>query len=180
MMTSSNGNISRVTGHLCGEFTGHRWIPRTKASDAELWFFSLICSWINGWVNDGEAGDFRRHRAHYDVTVMKGWCTWILLWTSNVHQVKYYIKTSYFTQWLCWPKAYHVNGKAYLPWTSIWRLISQYKGFRVHVMKLLRAVGAVILNITWLRKTIWYSMANSVSIILNMLNHHLNGIITLS
>ena len=24
---------------LCGEFTGHRWIPRTKASDAELWCF---------------------------------------------------------------------------------------------------------------------------------------------
>ena len=38
-MTSSNGNIVRVTGHLCGEFTGHRWIPRTKASDAELWCF---------------------------------------------------------------------------------------------------------------------------------------------
>ena len=30
MMTSSNGNIFRVTGHLCGEFTGHRWIPRTE------------------------------------------------------------------------------------------------------------------------------------------------------
>ena len=27
----------RVTGTLCGEFTGHRWIPRTKASDAKLW-----------------------------------------------------------------------------------------------------------------------------------------------
>ena len=39
MITSSNGNIFRVTGHLCGEFTGHRWIPRTKASDAELWCF---------------------------------------------------------------------------------------------------------------------------------------------
>ena len=26
----------RVTGPLCGEFIGHRWIPRTKASDAEL------------------------------------------------------------------------------------------------------------------------------------------------
>ena len=26
----------RVTGPLCGEFTGHRWIPLTKASDAEL------------------------------------------------------------------------------------------------------------------------------------------------
>ena len=34
MMTSSNGNIFRVTGPLCGEFTGHRWIPQTKASDA--------------------------------------------------------------------------------------------------------------------------------------------------
>ena len=42
MMASSNGNIFRVTGPLCGEFTGHRWIPLTKASDAELWcFFDL-------------------------------------------------------------------------------------------------------------------------------------------
>ena len=39
MMTSSNGNIFRVTDPLCGEFTSHRWIPLTKTSDAELWFF---------------------------------------------------------------------------------------------------------------------------------------------
>ena len=39
MMTSSNGNVFRVTGLLCGEFTGPRWIPRTKASDAGLWCF---------------------------------------------------------------------------------------------------------------------------------------------
>ena len=39
MMASSNGNIFRVTGLLCGKFTGHRWIPRTKASDAQLWCF---------------------------------------------------------------------------------------------------------------------------------------------
>ena len=32
--------------------------------------FSLICSWINVWVNNGEAGDLRRHRAHYDFIVM--------------------------------------------------------------------------------------------------------------
>ena len=31
---------------------------------------SLICLWINGWVNNREAGDLRRYRAHYDVTVM--------------------------------------------------------------------------------------------------------------
>ena len=32
--------------------------------------FSLICAWIKGWVNNGEAGDLRRHRAHYGVIVM--------------------------------------------------------------------------------------------------------------
>ena len=36
MMTSFNGNIFRVTGTLCGEFTGHRWIPFAKAGDAEI------------------------------------------------------------------------------------------------------------------------------------------------
>ena len=39
----------RVTGYLCGEFTGHRWIPQ---------------------VNNREAGDWRRRLAHYDVTVI--------------------------------------------------------------------------------------------------------------
>ena len=32
--------------------------------------FSLICAWINGWVNNREAGELRRRRAHYDVNVM--------------------------------------------------------------------------------------------------------------
>ena len=31
---------------------------------------SLICIWINSWVNDGKAGDLRRHGTHYDVIVM--------------------------------------------------------------------------------------------------------------
>ena len=32
--------------------------------------FSLICAWTDSWVNNQDAGDLRRHRAHYDVTVM--------------------------------------------------------------------------------------------------------------
>ena len=32
--------------------------------------FSLICAWISAWLNNHEAGDLRRHRAHYDVTVV--------------------------------------------------------------------------------------------------------------
>ena len=32
--------------------------------------FSLICAWMNGWVNNSETGDWRHHCAHYDVTAM--------------------------------------------------------------------------------------------------------------
>ena len=68
MMTSSNGNIFCVTGPLCGEFTGHRWIPRTKASDAELWCF--LWSAPEQKVEQTIETPVR-HCAHYDVTVMK-------------------------------------------------------------------------------------------------------------
>ena len=53
MMTSPNGNIVCVTGPLCGEFTGHRWIPLTRSFDV---FFDLRLN--------------KRLSAHYDVTVM--------------------------------------------------------------------------------------------------------------
>ena len=50
--------------------------------------FSLICAQINGWVNNGGAGDLRRHRAHYDVIVIGEWvlvekqqCPWLLIMT---------------------------------------------------------------------------------------------------
>ena len=33
--------------------------------------FTLICVWINGSVSNHEAGDLRRYRAHYDITVMR-------------------------------------------------------------------------------------------------------------
>ena len=56
--------------YLYGEFTGNRRIPRTKATDVELWCV-FILAWINGWVNNGEAGDLRHHRTHYDVTVIR-------------------------------------------------------------------------------------------------------------
>ena len=64
MMTSSNGNIFRVTGPLCGEFTGP--VRGTKKGGE----FTGLCARINDWVNNREAGDFRRHRGHYDVNVM--------------------------------------------------------------------------------------------------------------
>ena len=71
MMTSSNGIIFCASGPLCGEFSGHWWIPLTNASDAELWCFIWSTPKINGSVNNREAGDLRRDRTHYDVTVMQ-------------------------------------------------------------------------------------------------------------
>ena len=42
MMMSSNGNTFRVTGPLCREFTGHRWIPCTKAMPPVTWSFDVF------------------------------------------------------------------------------------------------------------------------------------------
>ena len=67
MMTSSNGNIFRVTGSLWGKFPGEfpSQRPVTRSFDV-----SFICAWTNGWVNNRYAGDLRCHCARYDVIVM--------------------------------------------------------------------------------------------------------------
>ena len=58
--------------------------------------FSLICAWINAWVNNREAGDLRRHRSHYDVTVMVQTCktcgrgpSWTPLQRSSYNNIRY-------------------------------------------------------------------------------------------
>ena len=69
MMASSNENVFRVTGHLCGELTSPRWIPRKRpvTRSFDVFFF---CVWKNASVNNREACVLRRYCAHYDVTVM--------------------------------------------------------------------------------------------------------------
>ena len=58
IMTPSNGNIFRVTGHLCGEFTRHRWIPHTKAvaRSFDVFFDLRLIKWLSkqsrGWKFD--------------------------------------------------------------------------------------------------------------------------------
>ena len=84
MVTSSNGNIFCICGPLCGntpvtgEFPAQR--PVTQSFDV---FFDLHLN--NGWVNNREAGDLRRHRAHYDVIQMCI-CSMIVIF-------KYYTRT---------------------------------------------------------------------------------------
>ena len=62
--------------HFPGYWTFVRGIHRSAVNSHHKgrWcgalMLSLICTRINGWVNHREAGDLRRHRAHYDVTVI--------------------------------------------------------------------------------------------------------------
>ena len=63
MMTSSNKNIFRVIGPLCGN-SPHKGQWRTAL------MFSLICAWTNGWVKNWDAGDLRRHRTQNDAIVI--------------------------------------------------------------------------------------------------------------
>ena len=72
MMTSSNGNIFRVTSPLCVEWLIQRSpvnFPHKGQWRGAL-MFSLICARINGWINNREAGDLRYNHTHYDVIVM--------------------------------------------------------------------------------------------------------------
>ena len=68
MMTSSNGNIFRVTGPLWAVDSPHKGQWR-----GALLMYSLICGWPNGWANNRDACDLIRHHAHYDVVVMRPW-----------------------------------------------------------------------------------------------------------
>ena len=84
----------------------HRWpIPHAKASDVELWCFLWSSPWITGWVNSREAGDFRRHRTHYDVIVMSDEIHWLAT--------------------VCLPCSYIMNGNELRGGTN-WQCYSMY------------------------------------------------------
>ena len=66
MMTSSHGNIFRVTD-LC-EGNSPVNSPHKGQWGGAL-VFSLIYVWANGWVNNRDAGELRRHWAYYAITL---------------------------------------------------------------------------------------------------------------
>ena len=135
MMTSSNGNIFRVTGHLCGEFTCVRWIPHTKASDAELWYFFDLRlnkrlskqSW--GWWFEMLSCPLWR-QCNVDMTYRarhlgRHWCR-LITWTNY----------NYFP---IWPSGKHVNNMSIntkivaIPFYKIrWKYIQKY-GYFVNI-----------------------------------------------
>ena len=82
-METCSGSLAFVRGI-------HRWLREIHRSPVnsphtDQWrgalMFSLICAWTNCWVNNQDAGDLRRHRSHYDVTVM--WCRIMIQWLGQ-------------------------------------------------------------------------------------------------
>ena len=67
MMTTSNGIFFASLTLRVGNSPVNS--PHTGQLRVAM-IFSLICAWINGWANHRDAGDLRRHRAQYDVTVI--------------------------------------------------------------------------------------------------------------
>ena len=101
MTTASKGN---------GKYFPHYWpfvrgIPRSpvnsphKGQGCGVLMFSLIWAWTNGWVNNQDAGDLRRHRFHYDDIVMD------INYAGNAHlfgNIKDFVLTQ---PWFCYMKA---------------------------------------------------------------------------
>ena len=93
--------------------------------------FSLICVWINGWVNNREAGDLRRYLAHYDVTVMFLTCkpcVWEMIWkwlepgdsALELNWWWYYgISLIKYAGLLLWTPASHVRVVRILPFNTL-------------------------------------------------------------
>ena len=120
MMTSSNGNIFRVTGHLCGEFTGHQWIPRTKASDAELWYF-LWSTPESGWWFETPSRPFWRYcngigksKGIKSQQNAKTICT--IIGFSCMHFNHYFSLSRFFRLWVFSTK------KTFELWRILWRM----------------------------------------------------------
>ena len=122
LMTSSNGNIFRVTGHLCGDSPVPVNSPH-KGQWRGAFMFYLTCVWINGWVNNREADDLRRHCGHCDVNVM--FCSYTICLIMDWY-------TSIFSYHLA--KAIHakinideINGWISVEWLSKWKTINIIK-----------------------------------------------------
>ena len=96
--------------------------------------FSLICVWINGWVNNGEAGDLRSYRVHYDVTVMNN----AVCKTCN--NMKDPCETRLKMKFVVWLYIYTVETNALekrvavLIWKTIFSLISFFSKLVTYIM----------------------------------------------
>ena len=92
--------------------------PVTRSFDALFAF----APWINGWINNREAGGFRRHRAHYDVSVMTAPLPLFL--ASLVR----------WRRWLLWCYLGLLSTSTECPLWTIWTILNKYEFSTIHVV----------------------------------------------
>ena len=100
--------------------------------------FYLICARINGWVKSDEADDLRRHRAHYDVIVMK--------WRTVCVMLKFSLTVS-----ITWtPQSLTVGLQRPV---SLRLMTSQFKDFVTlkHKYKIVKCIFCVV----WVQNFVW-------------------------
>ena len=120
-----------------------------KGQWREALMFSLICAWINGWVNNREAGDLRCHHTHYDVTVMI--LTSLLI--INLCWLSFYADTNTFAV------LYNNNAKLVLWCADTWwndlyiKIVQSFLWF-------IRAIWKILLQ---MNKIICISTSNHIS-----------------
>ena len=116
----------------------HRWpvnSPR-KGQWCGTLMFSFTCTWINGRVNNGEAGDLRRHRAHCDVIgVHDVWdVLYVSVWISmDARLLLFWYLTINFLENQCWN--WSINHQ--------WQLIAEMEIWFVFILTLLITINSI-------------------------------------
>ena len=100
MITSSNGNIFRVTGPFVWGIHRSPVSSPLKGQWRRALMFSLICAWVNGWANNRKAGDLRRHHPHYDVIVMLTTTRHINMHTVGFHTALFWLYFVFDIEWI--------------------------------------------------------------------------------
>ena len=117
--------------------------------------FSLICAWTNGWTNYGEAGDLRRHRVYFDVTVMK--------WPPFLHK---------HDGTITWKRLPH--NWSFVKWFHRWQKNSSHKGLVIQslmfdvIVSLNTLLWAVMLPVMRNALTLMWRHYNGISISINL------------
>ena len=80
--------------------------------------FSLICAWINDWVNNCEVSDLRRRGAHYDVIVMRQPLSPLLRPQSycSLAQSHRYVRVRQWRKWIFTKFYFHQIHPVRTPW----------------------------------------------------------------
>ena len=102
MMTSSNGNIFRVTGHLCGDFTGEfpTQRPMTRSFDVsfDLRLNKRLSKQSRGWWIETPSWSLWRHgNVYMSLNNTDGYRTDMRYCSFNELDLVFYVKTLWFS-----------------------------------------------------------------------------------